>query len=84
MSTASTQSGYRERGGYHRTLPARPSPGVAYLLWLLCFVGVFGVHRFYTGRWVTGLIWLLTGGLLLIGQIIDLFLIPAQCDEPKY
>ncbi len=61
-----------------------PNPGIAYLLWLLAFIGLFGVHRFYTGRWVTGLIWLFTGGLLLIGQIIDLFLIPGQCQNPKW
>ncbi len=62
----------------------KPSPAIAYLLWLLCFFGLFGVHRFYTGRWITGLIWLFTAGLLLIGQIIDLFLIPSQCDEPAW
>lgn len=62
----------------------RPSPGVAYLLWLLCFVGPCGVHRFYSGRWVTGLIWLFTLGLLYVGQIVDLFLIPGQCRNPKY
>ena len=59
------------------------SAPVAYLLWLLCFLGLCGVHRFYTGRWVTGIIWLLTGGVFLIGQIIDLFLIPGQCRFPK-
>ena len=61
-----------------------PIPGIAYLLWLLCFAGLCGAHRFYSGRWVTGLIWIFTGGLLLIGQIIDLFLIPGQCRSPKW
>jgi TM2 domain-containing membrane protein YozV len=59
------------------------SPGVAYLLWCLGFLAFAGMHRFYTGRWVTGLIWFLTGGLLFIGQIVDLFLIPDQCRHPK-
>ncbi len=54
------------------------SVGVSYLLWLLCFLGLCGIHRFYNGKWVTGLLWLLTGGLLMIGQIIDLFLIPGM------
>lgn len=54
------------------------SKGVSYLLWCLCFVGLCGVHRFYNGRWITGLIWLLTGGLLFVGQIVDLFLIPGM------
>lgn len=52
--------------------------GIAYLLWALCLLGICGAHRFYTGRWITGLIWFFTVGLLGIGQIIDLFLIPGQ------
>ena len=60
------------------------NPGVGYLLWLLGFLGFAGIHRFYSGRWVTGLIWLFTGGLCCIGQIIDLFLIPEQCRRPKW
>ena len=61
---------------------AQPDAGIAYLLWLLCFLGLFGIHRFYTGRWVTGLLWLFTAGLFLIGQVIDLFLIPGMCRKP--
>ena len=51
---------------------------VTYLLWILGGFGVLGLHRFYLGRWVTGLIWLLTGGLFFIGALVDLFLIPGQ------
>jgi TM2 domain-containing membrane protein YozV len=54
---------------------------VAYLLWCLIFVGVAGIHRFYAGKWITGLVWLFTGGLLLIGQVIDLLLIPGMIRE---
>lgn len=54
------------------------SAPVSYILWLFCFVGLFGLHRFYHGRWITGLIWLFTFGLLGVGQIIDLFLIPGM------
>lgn len=32
----------------------------------------------YCGKWITGIIWLLTGGLFLIGQFVDLFLIPEM------
>ena len=52
------------------------SPAVTYLLWILGGFGVLGLHRFYLGRWVTGLIWLLTGGIFFVGALIDLFLIP--------
>ena len=34
---------------------------------LLTFLGIFGVHRFYMGKWFTGILYLLTGGLFLIG-----------------
>ncbi len=54
------------------------SVAIAYLLRCLCFVGVSGIHRFYAGRWITGIIWLLTGGLFMIGQFVDLLLIPGM------
>jgi len=54
-----------------------------YLAWASCFVGFCGLHRLYTGRWVTGLLWFLTGGLFMIGQLIDLGLIPYFCTRPK-
>lgn len=48
---------------------------------LLTFLGVFGIHRFYLGKWITGLIWLLTGGLFLIGLLYDLWTLNTQIDE---
>ena len=57
------------------------STGTSYLLWLLCLIGACGIHRRYIGRIITGVIWLLTGGLFLIGQIIDLFLIPGMVER---
>ncbi len=51
---------------------------VGYLFWILGFVGA---HRFYFGKPLTGTLWFFTGGLFLIGWIIDLFLIPAMADE---
>ena len=50
--------------------PKQRSKLVAFLLcWLL---GVWGVHRFYTGKIWTGILYLLTGGLCGIGTFIDL------------
>lgn len=54
---------------------------VAYILWCLVFIGLAGVHRIYAGKVFTGLLWLFTGGLLLVGQIIDLFLILGMIDH---
>jgi len=48
---------------------------VGYILWLFGFTGS---HRFYYGKPVTGTIWFFTLGLLLIGWIVDLFLIPSM------
>ena len=55
--------------------------GIAYLLWLPMFMGFCGLHRFYTGRWISGLIWLATGGLCGFGQIIDLVFIPRMVED---
>ena len=49
------------------------SLGVGYLLWIF---GFLGAHRFYFGRPVSGTLYFFTLGLLLIGWIIDLFLMP--------
>jgi TM2 domain-containing membrane protein YozV len=40
--------------------------------WLLLLVGFLGLHRFYIGKWGTGLLYLCTGGLLGLGVLYDL------------
>jgi TM2 domain-containing membrane protein YozV len=48
--------------------------GIGYLLWIF---GFMGAHRFYYGRPVSGTIWFFTLGLLGIGWLIDLVLMPS-------
>jgi TM2 domain-containing membrane protein YozV len=55
--------------------PDTHSKVIGYLLWVFGFTGS---HRFYYGKPVSGTIWFFTLGLLLIGWLVDLFLIPSM------
>jgi TM2 domain-containing membrane protein YozV len=49
------------------------------LAWiLLTFLGLFGIHRMYMGKWLSGILYLLTGGLLGIGIIYDFWTLNDQ------
>ena len=48
---------------------------------LLTFLGIFGVHRIYFGKWITGIIYLLTGALLGVGYIYDYWTLNSQINE---
>ena len=45
---------------------------------LLTFLGIFGVHRMYMGKWLTGLLYLCTGGFFLLGYIYDFWTLNDQ------
>jgi TM2 domain-containing membrane protein YozV len=50
--------------------------------WLLqTFLGPLGLHRFYLGKIWSGLLWLLTGGLFLVGYLYDFCTLNQQVDE---
>lgn len=52
------------------------------LAWiLLTFLGLFGIHRMYMGKWITGILYLLTGGLFGIGYIYDYWTLNDQLSE---
>ena len=48
---------------------------------LLTFVGVLGLHRMYQGKWLTGLLYLLTGGLFFLGVLYDFWTLNQQIAE---
>jgi len=50
----------------------RKDPNVILLTALLGFIGVAGVHRFITEQIGLGILYFFTGGLCLIGTIVDL------------
>ncbi len=45
---------------------------------LLVFLGYFGVHRMYMGKWLTGLLYLVTLGFFGIGYIYDMWTLNDQ------
>ena len=70
--------------GMNRTADIRYQGGwIDYTLaWiLLTFLGLFGVHRFYMDKWITGILFLCTGAFLGLGWLYDLWTLNEQIDE---
>ena len=57
------------------------SVGTGYVLLALGLVGFCGLHRLYAGRVVSGLLWLFTGGLCGIGQLVDILFLPRMIQD---
>jgi len=68
-----------DREAQRRFTPGLTDYSVAWLL--LMFLGLFGIHRFYLGKWVTGIIYLISGGLLGIGWLYDLCTLNQQISD---
>ena len=68
-----------DRDADRRYVAGRKSYNVSWVL--LTFLGIFGLHRFYLGKWLTGLLWLLTGGLLMFGVLFDYWTLNGQVDK---
>jgi TM2 domain-containing membrane protein YozV len=51
---------------------------IGYIIWIF---GFLGAHRFYMGKWVTGIVYLFTGGLVGIGLLYDLWTLNGQVSE---
>jgi TM2 domain-containing membrane protein YozV len=70
-----------------RTADRRYTPGptnysVAWIL--LTFLGWFGIHRFYMGKWGTGILYLLTLGLFGLGVLYDYLTLNSQISERNH
>ncbi len=49
------------------------------LAWIfLTFVGLFGIHRMYMGKWLTGILYFFTGGLFGFGVLYDFWTLNEQ------
>lgn len=48
---------------------------------LMTFLGIFGIHRLYLGKWVTAILWFFTGGLFLVGYLYDYWTLNDQIDD---
>ena len=52
------------------------------LAWIfLTFFGILGIHRFYLKKWITAILWLLTGGLFTLGVLYDYWTLNRQISE---
>ncbi len=45
---------------------------------LLTFLGLLGIHRFYIGKWFTGILYLCSAGIFGIGYIYDYWTLNDQ------
>ena len=68
-----------DRAADARYQAGRISYNVSWLL--LTFLGIFGIHRMYMGKWITGILWLLTGGFFLLGILYDFWTLNDQVAE---
>jgi TM2 domain-containing membrane protein YozV len=68
-----------DRDADRRYVAGRKSYNLSWVL--LTFLGIFGIHRFYLGKWLTGPLWLLTGRLLMLGVLYDYWTLNGQVGE---
>ena len=61
----------------------RRTLSTAYLFWLPSLFGIAGLHRFYLGKPISGVVYLITGGLFGIGTIYDAVTMGRQVREAE-
>ncbi len=68
-----------DREADRRFHPGRLDYTAAWIL--LTFLGLFGIHRMYMGKWLTGIVYFFTGGLFGVGYLYDLWTLNSQVSE---
>lgn len=63
----------------HRFIPGPKDYDLTWIL--LTFLGWLGIHRFYMDKWFTGLLYMLTGGLLGLGILWDFLTLNEQLSD---
>lgn len=71
-----------DRQADHRFVAGPKDYSISFIL--LTFLGVFGVHRFYLGKIGTGLLYLLTLGLIGLGVLYDFWTLNSQVSEVNH
>ena len=68
-----------DREADYRFRPGMTDYNLAWVL--LVFVGWFGIHRFYMGKPITGILYLLTGGIAGVGIVYDVLTLNQQVND---
>lgn len=56
----------------------------AYIFWLPSLFGLCGLHRFYLGKPLSGLLFLFTGGLFGIGTVYDAIAMTSHVQQARF
>lgn len=83
-SASSSASASAAASASQRIYVQAGKPKNKWVAFILClFGGMFGLHKFYEGKIIMGILYLLTAGLFVIGWVIDIFIILTK-PNPYY